>query len=658
MGGSQSQISFTDLAETITLHDPSGQFTGNGTHIVTGPVSATVDGIFVFNAHLSDLVIDDSADSMVRSMTLKTATGDPTTGLISGLPSGRVNFKYGQVDVVRITTGPVAGNVVNVQATGGYGATRITGTAAETVNVVGSAVGLASISAPLYIKNTEHSTALTVDDSADKTARTAALSALAGAEFGTISGLGGADILYAYTNTNGVTINTGTNALDVVDVQKTGPVPVKLVGHAAEAVNVGYAGMALGVQGLTVENVGGLSTLTVDDSADPKIFKPTFKTFLKPGAPVLDALGVLSSPTSSIAYVYASTQSVTLKTGTADDVVTVKSTGWVPVNLVNGGGHDTVVFSDGAGLSGGTITGGMGNKLDYHLYSTAVAVKLATGAATGAATGTGGASNVEAVTAGQAGGTLTGADTTNLWQITGTNAGTVNKVAYAGFQNLMGGAGLDTFQFMSPAGTEKSINGGGAPIGQGDWLDYSPLTTASVTVNLANGSATNVDGEATGAVTNIQNVISGGGKATLTGGSSNPNIHGNILIGHGGADMILGGSGPSLLIGGTGTSTLFGGSGEDILIGAKTSYDTTDHVALMSILAEWQSTDSPATRFKDINTGTGGGLSGKKLNDGTTVTNDAPGDLLLAPYGSTLNWFFDCCGASDNWTKGQHKNNT
>jgi hypothetical protein len=848
------QISFTDSDDTITVLDPSGQFKGTGTDIVTGPVSATADGIFVSNPLKTDLVIDDSEDSLVRATTLKTS--DSTTGVISGLPSGPLTFPYNDVpnlqiftgyaagnvvnvmgtgssggtfiygtgaetvnvvgssvglaaisaplfidntvpaqgtsltvddsadtnahtavlstsldalsgfidglggakisykckdtngvtiktgtnalDVVnvqdtgglgttsvvgsasvtvkvgnggslagiqaplgisnsnlkagttlvvddsadlnvhkgntavnlseivnshlipfgsisglapasidylyystsnvQITTGPVAGNVVNVHATtGGHGATTIIGTAAETVNVVGSSGGLAGISNPLTIENTAHSTALTVDDSADTTARTAVLSTSVFTLFGSISGLGGAAISYKYKDTTGVTINTGTNAKDVVNVQSTGPVPVTLVGHAALAVNVGSAGMALGVEGLTVENVGGISTLQVDDSADLSMVNLTFSTVLRRPGYLFD---LLSSPTSTIvAYKDASTQSVTLKTGTGNDQVNVVNTG-VQANLVNGGGHDTVVFSDGASLSGGTITGGLGNTLDYHLYSTAIAVHLAVNPATGAATGTGGASNVKGVIAGKAGGNLYGANMTNLWQIKGTNSGNVNGVVYAGIQNLIGGMGVDTFQFMSTAGTEQSIGGGGL-FGQGDWLDYSLFTTP-VTVNLANGSATEVNFGFPGAVTNIQNVISGSGKDTLTG-----NSQGNILIGHGSDDTIKGGSGRSLLIGGAGASTVYGGSGGDILIGGTTTYDTTNHAALMTILAAWQAAGSYTSRTAAISSGTILGHLGIELTVGQTVTKNSvfSAQQLIALASTTdLDWFFASAG--------------
>ena len=81
----------------------------------------------------------------------------------------------------------------------------------------------------------------------------------------------------------------------------------------------------------------------------------------------------------------------------------------------------------------------------------------------------------------------------------------------------------------------------------------------------------------------------------------------------------------------------------------------------MSILAEWQSTDSYATRFHDINTGTGGGLNGTaKLNFGTTVAENGGCRYVdCGTVGTSIDWFFE--GAGDtlhNLKPGDHVNNT
>jgi hypothetical protein len=252
---------------------------------------------------------------------------------------------------------------------------------------------------------------------------------------------------------------------------------------------------------------------------------------------------------------------------------------------------------------------------------------------------------------------LQGPDATNTWHITGNNAGTLDgaSFSYTAVGNLVGGTGVDTFAF-SPAGKEVSLNGGGAPTGMGDWLDYSAFSTP-VSVNLQIGAATNVNGGAAGAVTSIQDVFGGNGGNTLIGDSQ-----GNILVGGTGADTIDGGTGRSLLIGGGGADHVTGGStsGGDILIGGTTSYDSgtsADKTALTAILAEWQSTDSYGTRFTKIDDGTIPG--GYSLNYDTTVQGDGDAVLTGAAYAAGLDWFFQ--GAHDklvHFVTGEHLNNS
>jgi Ca2+-binding RTX toxin-like protein len=153
-------------------------------------------------------------------------------------------------------------------------------------------------------------------------------------------------------------------------------------------------------------------------------------------------------------------------------------------------------------------------------------------------------------------------------------------------------------------------------------------------VNLATGVATGTAG-----VSNIQNVRGGSGGNTLTGSAA-----GNILIGGSGNDTLTGGSGRSILIGDGGSDRITGGANDDILIGGTTSYDASssaNDAALASILQEWQSTDSNATRVADIR---GPQTVGLQLNGtnylvlGTTVQDDGATDTLTGNAG--LDWFF------------------
>jgi hypothetical protein len=187
------------------------------------------------------------------------------------------------------------------------------------------------------------------------------------------------------------------------------------------------------------------------------------------------------------------------------------------------------------------------------------------------------------------------------------------------------------FVFSAGKAISGKINGGGG----NNWLDYAAYTTA-VTVNLASNTATGVGG----GIANIRNVRGGQGGNSLTG-----NSQGNILIGGAGTNTIVGGSSRSLLIGDKGPSTITGHSGNDILIAGYTSFDSSslaNDLALDSILAEWKSANSYATRISHLKNG--GGLNGSnKLVWGVTVHDNAVANANTLTGGggaSGQNWFF------------------
>jgi hypothetical protein len=228
-------------------------------------------------------------------------------------------------------------------------------------------------------------------------------------------------------------------------------------------------------------------------------------------------------------------------------------------------------------------------------------------------------------------------------------------LSYQGISSLTmtGGSGGNVFALQGNVPALTSLNGGGA--GQDNWLDYSAFTTA-VTVNLTTGSATDIDGGAAGAFSNIQNIYGGSGGSTLTGDSQ-----GNVLVGGSGDDIIKGGTGRSILIGDGSAGQITGGStnGGDILIGGTTSYDAdtaSSIAALDAILAEWQSSASYSARFSAIDDGLPGGYS---LHYGTTVQGDSSANVLTgAAYAAAIDWFF--AGPDDtlvNQVPGEYVNN-
>jgi hypothetical protein len=158
-------------------------------------------------------------------------------------------------------------------------------------------------------------------------------------------------------------------------------------------------------------------------------------------------------------------------------------------NLIGGSGADDFVFTTSTASASGSINGGSGaNTLDFSTRGTAITVNLANGNTTGIG---GGWTNIATVIGSSSfTSTLVGANTTNVWDISGANSGNLNgTLAFANFQNLTGGAVNDTFTFL-PGGSLSGNLTGGAPI---NTLDYSHFGSP-VTVNLAAKTATAIGG--------------------------------------------------------------------------------------------------------------------------------------------------------------------
>jgi hypothetical protein len=566
-------------------------------------------------------------------------------------------------------------------------------TGAETVliDVSPQAQNLSAIQGPITINGTG-SAPLVINDQNDPAAAAYTITA------SSVTRPGSAGITYG--GVPAITVNGGGhgNTFAVLSTAAGTALTVN-AGAGNDTISVGSAANTLdGIQGaLTVNGQAGSNALKVNDqgSGTGHTYTLTATTLARTGAAAITygTVGTLTvnGGSGGNGFVISSaptTTTVTLNGGGGANTLTGPNatTTWTLTgpnagslstkllftamqNLVGGTGNDTFKFT-GAGSISGTVSGGGGtaNKLDYSALAGPITVNLQTGAAPlingGAA---GGFSGIQSLAGSKsAADKLIGPSADTAWTISTANGGKAGTVSFTGFENLVGGTGVDVFKFSGAGSLSGTLNGGGAPAGKGDWLDFSGAAYF-VNVNLGgtavNGvnpnSATRVAGGAAGALSNIRNVHGGNSGNTLIG-----NSQGNILIGGTGADKIIGGSGASLLIGDKGADTVRGGSGGDILIGDATTYDAmtaANEAALMSILAEWQSADSYAVRFHDINTGTGGGLNGsKKLNFGTTVKDDGAIDTVTAAASaSALDWFFLGTGDTKvNYETGEHINNT
>lgn len=108
-----------------------------------------------------------------------------------------------------------------------------------------------------------------------------------------------------------------------------------------------------------------------------------------------------------------------------------------------------------------------------------------------------------------------------------------------GAATIDGGEGRDTLNFAE------------------DFLGY-PAYEAGLTINLATGKGTNVDGKSL-IISGIEDLIGSLGNDTITATDAD-----NFLFGNNGNDSIFGGGGNDIIYGGHGQDTLDGGAGDDL----------------------------------------------------------------------------------------------
>jgi Ca2+-binding RTX toxin-like protein len=241
---------------------------------------------------------------------------------------------------------------------------------------------------------------------------------------------------------------------------------------------------------------------------------------------------------SSVTFTIASLANIEKLTLTGSSVI--NGTGNAANNILTGNSANNTL-NGGAGVD--TLIGGLGNDI-YQVDSTTDVItenaNEGTDTIQSSVTYTiASLANIENLT-------LTGSSVINGTGNTGNNVLTGNTAN----NTLNGGDGNDTLN--GGAGNDSLIGGNG-----NDYAYYYS-STASVTVNLATGTASDGLG-GTDTLSQIENV-QGSNTAgdNITGSTGN-----NVLYGYGGNDILNGGDGNDTLIGGTGNDSLIGGNGND-----------------------------------------------------------------------------------------------
>ncbi len=258
------------------------------------------------------------------------------------------------------------------------------------------------------------------------------------------------------------------------------------------------AGVTIDLSNGTATGTGGISSIenVISSAGNDTIIGALSAVLLDTGAgtDTLDFSNVLSN--LNITVHAAGTLSVTDGVDSVNNIAGAE-------NIIGGTATNTYTFEDGASITG-TITGGS-NVLSYAAYTTNVSINLNTNTATG----TGGASSVVNVIGGAGSDTLTGADSANTWNVTGTNTGSVGGTSFSGVENLAGGTGADSFTFAALSSVDSVAGNAGS-----DTLDLSS-DTSGVTVDLSLGTASYA-----GAISGIEDVVTGAGNDTIIGALS------------------------------------------------------------------------------------------------------------------------------------------
>jgi hypothetical protein len=631
-GGGHDTIQVEDVPAGLTVWTGSIEFRADTSTVEVGK-SGSVQGILgtlnIENDYSTYAVtVDDSADTLGRHATIATFSAPFNTafGSITGLAPGTINYELGEITSLTVfggsggntftiaqfapapslklfsgSRGNSTFNYVNVEATSGP--LYLDGSSSAQEVYIGSngyylGGTLANINGYVEVYNSSSSgySYLTVDDSSDKTGRTTNL------YDGELTGLGSPAPLYwspSSSSTGGVTYLAvyGGSGGDLFNVHNTSNLYYDTylsTGSGSNTVDIYSTAGAL--------VVGGAGFLSVDVG-------------LGSTAAINGYVDVYNS--SSSGYSYLTVDDSSDKTGRTTNLYDGELTGL--------GASAPIYWSPSASATGGVTVvdvfgGSGGNTFDVHDTSS---LYYYTGLSTGPGSNT---VNVDGTTGkliigGSGTDTLVGPNTTNTWDITGPDSGTLGAVAFWGVANLTGGTGNDTFQFAPDGSVSGKIDGGGGT----NTLDYSGDGGVAATVDLASDTATR-----TGGFANIQALVgSSAATDTLIGPDSTNvwSITNNDAGTVGGfsfsaVENLIGGSGEDVFVFGAGkaiSGKIDGGGGTNWLDYA--AYTTPVSVDLTAGTA----------------TGVGGGIKGIRNvrggQAGDVLRGDALGNILIGGAG-------------------------
>ena len=256
----------------------------------------------------------------------------------------------------------------------------------------------------------------------------------------------------------------------VISRDSAGGTQVSLNGQLAwfDPTATGFQGTRL--KSITLNGLTGNDTVTIDYSNGNPIPVNGLSFDGGSGTNTLAATGQANSWAISGA-----------NSGTLNTAVTFTNT----QNLTGGASSDTFSFTGGS-ISGNVDGGGGIDTLDYSALAGPVSVNLASDSASNIG---GIFSNINNFTGSGGSDTLTGPSSSTVWQITAANGGLVGADSFSSFENLVGGAGSDTFAIKPGGSISGNVDGGGGV----NRLDYSAIG-GPITVNLQTNAASDIGG--------------------------------------------------------------------------------------------------------------------------------------------------------------------
>ena len=353
-GTGADTVNVTSTFAPLTIHGTNGLDTvdiGNAGSAQGIHGAVTIDNY----SNYTNILIDDSADTTARLATL-------TDSGVTGIAPAAINWTAPNIGTITLGMGTGA-DTVNVLST--EPAVTIQGTDGHDRVTIGNGGSVQGIQGPVDVRNFLGRTALTIDDSADATGRTATYTKAG------VTGLAPAAITWPQNDVSSVTLNMGVgqDTVKVYSVNSGSGDPLTI--HGTKGLDSVYLGDASGnaqqiLSPVVIDNGGSYTSVWVDDSADTTGRSVGYSD-----------TGIAGLAPGHIGWASNDVGSVRLYLGSGNDVVHVFSSnrnvnGHSFINQIDLGDGDNQCFVAGSGLGPASVNNFYANVGDDQFVISAV----------------------------------------------------------------------------------------------------------------------------------------------------------------------------------------------------------------------------------------------------------------------------------------------